>query len=334
MNMFKMDAENLMKKSFFPAWLTLILLFTGSCGELSESMGKITSLSDTLSAAFPELSFGINLTNDEILTISLENSAYNDSSNLAKDSLATEIGKFVSSVWDRKDTLTESYVSFVNHRELMIYESTSRYNVDIHLDTLWTHIVPELPYNDSFPDPSILQTGDIIFQALMSGQGQAVALATKSVYTHCGILFRRGEKIFVLEAVQPVKLTSLDEWIRRGDEAKYAILRLKEADSIITPEVEKKMEEYGSGFLGKDYDLYFGWSDDRIYCSELVWKIYKKTTGLELGALKELRTFDLSSKVVKDKLLERYGKNIPLNEKVISPAEIYASNHLFTLELE
>ena len=32
----------------------------------------------------------------------------------------------------------------------------------------------------------------------------------------------------------------------------------------------------------KDYDLYFEWSDDKIYCSELVWKIYKNGADIEL----------------------------------------------------
>jgi hypothetical protein len=33
------------------------------------------------------------------------------------------------------------------------------------------------------------------------------------------------------------------------------------------------MKATGEGFLGKDYDLTFGWSDERLYCSELVWKV-------------------------------------------------------------
>ncbi len=79
------------------------------------------------------------------------------------------------------------------------------------------------------------------------------------------------------------------------------------------------MKQAGKQFMGKDYDGTFEWSDDRIYCSELVWKIYKTGAGIEVGKLKKLRDFDLSSEAVKAKLKEHYGNNIPLDEPVISP---------------
>ena len=74
--------------------------------------------------------------------------------------------------------------------------------------------------------------------------------------------------------------------------------------------------------------MYFGWSDDRIYCSELVWKIYKEALGIELGKLQQLKEFDLSHPIVQKKLKERYGNNIPYDEKVISPAAIFESEEL------
>jgi len=80
---------------------------------------------------------------------------------------------------------------------------------------------------------------------------------------------------------------------------------------------------------GKNYDLYFEWSDDRIYCSELIWKIYKEGTGLEIGKLEELADFDLSNPAVKAKLKERYGNTIPKHEKVISPAAMFDSELLY-----
>jgi uncharacterized protein YycO len=74
--------------------------------------------------------------------------------------------------------------------------------------------------------------------------------------------------------------------------------------------------------------LAFGWSDEKIYCSELVWKIYKRGADVEIGKLQQLSDFDLSSDIVKAKLKERYGDNIPMNETVISPAAIFESQLL------
>ena len=78
-------------------------------------------------------------------------------------------------------------------------------------------------------------------------------------------------------------------------------------------------------YAGKPYDLYFEWSDARIYCSELVWKMYRDALGIEVGARQKLREFDLSDPAVKAKMRERYGSHVPLNEPVISPGAMYDS---------
>ncbi len=79
------------------------------------------------------------------------------------------------------------------------------------------------------------------------------------------------------------------------------------------------MQKVAHSFANKLYDGLFGWSDDRIYCSELIWKIYKRGVGIELGSLTKLKSFDLTHPLVKAKLQERYGNAIPYNEDVIDP---------------
>ena len=176
-------------------------------------------------------------------------------------------------------------------------------------------------------DPQFLD-GDIIFQTSKSSQSKAVQLATKSKYSHMGIIYKTGGQYYVYEAVQPVKLTKLNDWIKSGEGSHYVVKRLKNRSEILTTANVKKMKELGAKFKGKNYDIYFEWSDERIYCSELVWKIYKETSGVEIGKLQELREFDLTSEVVKSKMKERYGNQIPLDEKVISPATMFNSDEL------
>jgi uncharacterized protein YycO len=175
------------------------------------------------------------------------------------------------------------------------------------------------------------QEGDIIFQSSISEQCEAIKLATKSEYTHCGIIFKEGNEYFVLEAVQPVSSTPLKNWTARDENGHYVVKRLRNADSVLTDEVLQKMKTKGKEYLGKDYDMTFEWSDDKIYCSELVWKLYNHATGMEVGKLQQLKEFDLTSKQVKQKLKERYGKKVPLNEIVISPGSIFDSNLLITV---
>lgn len=175
------------------------------------------------------------------------------------------------------------------------------------------------------------QNGDIIFQESKSSQSKAIQLATNSRYSHMGIIYNIDGTNMVYEAVQPVKLTPLNEWIKRGNNGHFVVKRLKNADELMTPENLNKMKVSGERFAGKSYDLYFEWTDDRIYCSEFVWKIYKEALGIEIGKLESLSDFDLSNNVVQEKLKERYGTKIPLSEKVISPVAMFQSSLLVTV---
>ncbi|MGM0477707.1 MAG: YiiX family permuted papain-like enzyme [Bacteroidota bacterium] len=179
-----------------------------------------------------------------------------------------------------------------------------------------------------------IQDGDLIFQTSLSGQSQAIQLATNSEYSHCGIIYSNNDQFYVFEAVQSVKTTSLDKWIARGENEHYVIKRLKNADQVLTAGALQKMKRVGEKFKGKKYDLTFEWSDDKIYCSELIWKVYQRATGVEIGQLEKLSDFDLTHDAVKKKMNERYGDKIPMDEIVISPAAIFESKLLLTVKTE
>ncbi|MBP9096320.1 MAG: YiiX family permuted papain-like enzyme [Ignavibacteria bacterium] len=173
-----------------------------------------------------------------------------------------------------------------------------------------------------------IKNGDIIFQSSISAQCEAIRLATHSEYTHCGIIFKNGNDINVYEAVQPVKVTPLNKWIARGQDGHFVIKRLKNSSKVLNENVISDMISEAEMMKGKKYDIYFGWSDEKIYCSELIWKIYKRTANIEVGKLQKLKEFDLTSAPVKKVMDERYGKDIPYEETVISPASIFDSELL------
>ncbi len=135
----------------------------------------------------------------------------------------------------------------------------------------------------------------------------------------------------MVEAIQPVSLTPLDEWIARGENGQYVVKRLKNSKQILTPDILNKMKMEGEKFIGKNYDFNFEWNDDKIYCSELVWKIYKRATGIEIGKLEKLGDFDLTNNKVKSIIEKRYGNDIPVNEIVISPVSIFNCKLLYTV---
>ncbi|WP_163401254.1 YiiX family permuted papain-like enzyme [Flavobacterium fluviatile] len=181
----------------------------------------------------------------------------------------------------------------------------------------------------SFPDK--IQDGDIIFQTSESPQCEAVRIATNSKFSHCGIIYEINGNLFVFEAVQPVKLTRLDNWITHGKDQNYMVKRLKNAAKVLTPDTLQKMKDYSQQLMGKEYDAFFEWTDTRIYCSELIWKIYKNGANIELSKLQELKDFNLTDERVKKILKERYGNDIPLEEKVVSPSNLADSDLLVTV---
>ncbi len=179
-----------------------------------------------------------------------------------------------------------------------------------------------------------IQNGDLIFQTSLSNQSKAIQVATKSKYSHCGIIFKKendSKNWYVIEAVQPVKWTLLEKWIARGKDGHYIIKRLS-SDPILPQPMFLKLRTNAEKYLGKNYDFTFEWSDDKIYCSELLWKVYKKTTGIEIGKLEKLKDFNLNNEIVIKKMNKRYGKNFPMNETVISPKSIFESENLITIK--
>jgi hypothetical protein len=182
-------------------------------------------------------------------------------------------------------------------------------------------------------DPSAFKDGDIVFQTSVSDQSEAIHRATGSPYSHCGVVFFRDGKPYVFEAASTVKFTPLEDWIAAGEGGRFAVQRLKSPNILDSEESIGKLRKTAEEFLGKPYDFTFEWSDHRIYCSELVWKLFDRALGVRIGKLRQLREFDLSDPVVALKVEERYGSRIPLEEMVIAPAGIFDSKKLTTVEM-
>lgn len=173
--------------------------------------------------------------------------------------------------------------------------------------------------------------GDLIFQESTSRQSEAIKLLTGSPYTHMGIVYVDRKRAYVYEAVGPVKATPLDAWIARGKGGHFVAKRLANADEVLTPGTVAEMKKVGDRFRGRDYDLQFLWSDDRLYCSELVWKIYRRGAGLEIGRPQVFGDFDLTDPRVQELARERFGGDVPLRERVITPVAMFDSGRLVTV---
>lgn len=169
------------------------------------------------------------------------------------------------------------------------------------------------------------QTGDIIFQTSKSAQSIVIQKATHSPYSHMGMIVHKNHQIYVLEAIQPVKYTPLKQWIQRGVNQAYVVKRYYKP---LSNQQQQRLVQSAEQHLAKPYDLYFGWGNDAIYCSEIVWKAYREALNIQLAPLQRLKQFDLSAPQVKKLMKQRYGSKIPLNETVIAPEAIFRSKLL------
>jgi hypothetical protein len=178
----------------------------------------------------------------------------------------------------------------------------------------------------------VVQSGDIIFQTSLSEQSKAIMLATGSPYSHCGIIWREHNQIYVWEAVQPVKKTLLKNWIAQGMNKTFHIKRLRHAQTLLDKEALAKMKVSLKQYEGKPYDAAFAWTNDRMYCSELVYKVYEEATGLKIGRLQKMKELHVDHTLVRSQLKKRYGNAIPWEMLVLTPAAIAESELLVTVK--
>ncbi len=178
-----------------------------------------------------------------------------------------------------------------------------------------------------------LETGDIVFQESNDGQAIAVKAATGSRWSHTGIIFFRNNTPYVLEAIQPVTITSLERFAARSRGEIYA-LRLKDKSKINHATLNKAVE-FSNTHMGKNYDRKFLWSDDNMYCSELVWKLYKEAFGIELCKPRTFGSYDVDHHKVRSLIKQRFGDEslFPLDELAVAPSDIAQSNLLIEVPI-
>jgi len=99
-------------------------------------------------------------------------------------------------------------------------------------------------------------------------------------------------------------------------------------------EVRDRMRRLGTSWLGKPYDLQFRWDDGRLYCSELVYKLYERAAGIRIGTLRKAKHFKLGSREVQRLRAQRFGGAKPSfdpEETVISPQSMFEDPRLITV---
>ena len=160
-------------------------------------------------------------------------------------------------------------------------------------------------------DITNLQEGDIVFVESQSSQSPYIKIGTMSKWTHCGVVVNTPEGMKVLEASKTVKLTPFNSFIGRAKNENWCIKRPKQ--KLAKPINYNK-------YIGQPYDLEFKFNNGKMYCSELVWLVYKEQ-GIELCKPRKVSSFIMTRIPKVKKLMNK--RNIQMNQEAVAPVDIY-----------
>lgn len=178
------------------------------------------------------------------------------------------------------------------------------------------------------------ETGDIIAHTSKSSQSTMIQVGTMSKYSHIGVIFVIDNEIYVFEAIATTRLTKLEDFIKRGKNKDFTIYRYAEwlnANSEyqrgLTVQQKQSLTSRIRNYRGSKYDLAFKWSDDKMYCSELVWKMYNDI-GISLTETRKIRSFNIWIPKIRKVMEARWGGEVNMDEPVVAPKDITRSRRL------
>jgi len=177
------------------------------------------------------------------------------------------------------------------------------------------------------PAAAELRPGDVVFQTSRSEQGRVIREVTGSPWSHVGIVLERGDELWVLEAVSPVRWTRLEVWRRHGAGHRVLARRL---DRELSARELAALTREGERLLGRPYDTRFEWGDERLYCSELVFLVFQRALEIELVTPQRWRELELGPRG-RALARRRLGHLPPPDGIVVTPSALARSDTLVTV---
>jgi hypothetical protein len=149
-----------------------------------------------------------------------------------------------------------------------------------------------LSYNYGLIDSTkkLIQNGDIVFRNGTDEVSRAARTMNRidTSYSHCGLVFIENDTVFVYHALggsynpsQKLRREPIDSFCTPKDHDRFALYRYNMNNVMV-----EKLETTVSGYYkaGLRFDLYFNFfSDDKMYCSEFVFKSLNKAYGDSLS---------------------------------------------------
>jgi len=174
------------------------------------------------------------------------------------------------------------------------------------------------------------QVGDMIMQSDEFKSAAGIKILSGSKFNHVGIVVEKNGQLYVAEALGRVVYTDIDDYIDRGED--HVHIRL---DEDLSESDKTKISSAVRKYIGKRYDAALSWSDDRMYCSELVQKVYKDALDIEVANERKIKQHAMVAFVplLKSGMIEVPAvfsdivENIDTDEIVVTPADILRSGN-------
>ncbi len=133
-----------------------------------------------------------------------------------------------------------------------------------------------------------LQSGDIVFISVRSPVYRQIAKTCRSWDSHVGIIFREtnGELVVAESRVPVSSYTTLDKFLARSENGRYAIRRLIGG---LSNGQDTKLRAEADGRMGRAYHTGFNFDSSREFCSKFVYCTYRDALGIEVGRLETFR---------------------------------------------
>jgi hypothetical protein len=164
------------------------------------------------------------------------------------------------------------------------------------------------------------QEGDILMQSLPKGElVDAIEGITGSPWSHCGILVKHEGEWKVAEALGSVRYTPLSSWVTQGRGFVVQSYRVKNLSAGHPAALARGVQK----LLGRAYDIQYAPDDSSIYCSELVYKVYERELGIEIGMWQALG--DLNWRPFEGFILKLEPARVPLEREMITPVGLTVS---------
>ena len=136
----------------------------------------------------------------------------------------------------------------------------------------------------------------------------------------------RKSKMKILAVTDSVIFQTVEEFIARR---KFEVLRMVEPDKYMHPGVVRELDMITRNYINRPADPQLSWDNDKVYSSELVWKVYLQILMLqEISITSNMVDLKWSKPAAKRYLNEHFKGQIPSKQVLIFPDAIYNSQLL------